>query len=60
MKIKCPICHELTTWEENPDRPFCSRRCRLTDLGAWAAESYRIPTKQEDEEDESDSTQEDQ
>jgi uncharacterized protein len=26
-------------------RPFCSERCRLTDLGAWATESYRIPAK---------------
>jgi uncharacterized protein len=26
-------------------RPFCSERCRITDLGAWASESYRIPAK---------------
>jgi endogenous inhibitor of DNA gyrase (YacG/DUF329 family) len=30
-------------WEGNPDRPFCSERCRLIDLGAWASERYRIP-----------------
>lgn len=24
-------------------RPFCSERCKLIDLGAWAAESYRVP-----------------
>jgi endogenous inhibitor of DNA gyrase (YacG/DUF329 family) len=29
----------------NPFRPFCSERCRLMDLGAWASESYRIPAK---------------
>jgi endogenous inhibitor of DNA gyrase (YacG/DUF329 family) len=28
---------------ENPYRPFCSERCKLIDLGQWAAESYRIP-----------------
>lgn len=27
----------------NPWRPFCSERCRLIDLGNWAAESYRVP-----------------
>ncbi len=24
--------------------PFCSKRCRLLDLGNWADESYRIAT----------------
>jgi len=28
--------------ERNPDRPFCSERCRLIDLGAWASERFRI------------------
>jgi len=23
-------------------RPFCSARCKTVDLGAWAAERYRI------------------
>jgi endogenous inhibitor of DNA gyrase (YacG/DUF329 family) len=27
---------------ENPARPFCSVRCRSIDLGAWAAEGYRV------------------
>jgi endogenous inhibitor of DNA gyrase (YacG/DUF329 family) len=30
-------------FEGNPFRPFCSERCQLTDLGAWAGEKYRIP-----------------
>jgi len=29
-------------------RPFCSERCRCIDLGAWAAEAYAIPAKEED------------
>jgi len=29
--------------ESNKFRPFCSERCRLIDLGQWAAEGYRIP-----------------
>lgn len=42
MKITCPICKATTTWEENPHRPFCSERCKLVDLGKWAAEAYRV------------------
>jgi endogenous inhibitor of DNA gyrase (YacG/DUF329 family) len=26
-----------------PWRPFCSERCKLIDLGAWAAEKHAIP-----------------
>lgn len=29
--------------EANQDRPFCSKRCKLIDLGEWASESFRIP-----------------
>ena len=39
----CPLCHQSSTWEGNPWRPFCSERCQMTDLGAWAAEEYRLP-----------------
>jgi len=42
MKIICPICKRVTTWEENPYRPFCSERCKLIDLGKWVSEEYRI------------------
>ena len=41
--ILCPRCGELTTWENNPWRPFCSERCKLIDLAAWAEEDYSIP-----------------
>jgi endogenous inhibitor of DNA gyrase (YacG/DUF329 family) len=51
MKITCPVCKNITTWEENPFRPFCSERCKLIDLGAWASEEYGIPGKPEDETD---------
>ena len=40
----CPHCGELTTWENNPFRPFCCERCKMIDLGAWAEEKYTIPT----------------
>jgi hypothetical protein len=50
MQITCPICKTVTTWEENPHRPFCSERCKLIDMGKWAGEEYRIPGKPVEEE----------
>lgn len=46
MRIKCPICKRVTTWEENPCKPFCSERCKLMDLGKWASGEYRIEGKE--------------
>jgi endogenous inhibitor of DNA gyrase (YacG/DUF329 family) len=43
MQVRCPVCRRKTTWEENPFKPFCSERCKLTDLGKWASEEYRVP-----------------
>ena len=40
-----PRCRESTQWENNPFRPFCSERCKLIDLGAWASDEYRLPTQ---------------
>lgn len=41
-KINCPICKKQTEWQGNPYRPFCSERCRLVDLGAWADGTYSV------------------
>ena len=42
--VACPACGKRALYApENPWRPFCSERCRLTDLGGWASESFRIP-----------------
>jgi len=49
MMILCPICRNKTTWEENPWRPFCSERCKLTDLGKWVTEEYKIEGKPEED-----------
>jgi len=38
----CPICQAPSNSEENSDFPFCSERCRLLDLGNWAAERYVV------------------
>jgi hypothetical protein len=41
--VRCPTCRRESSWTDNPSRPFCSERCRLVDLAAWADERYRIP-----------------
>lgn len=41
----CPHCGKPARWEDNPYHPFCSERCKLIDLGNWAAEKYRIPDR---------------
>jgi endogenous inhibitor of DNA gyrase (YacG/DUF329 family) len=44
--MKCPICRQDVAWEGNPNRPFCSERCRLIDLGNWASEKYSLPSEE--------------
>ncbi|MGD9951973.1 MAG: DNA gyrase inhibitor YacG [Burkholderiales bacterium] len=42
--VPCPRCGAPAAFSAaNPWRPFCSERCRLIDLGKWAAEEYRVP-----------------
>jgi endogenous inhibitor of DNA gyrase (YacG/DUF329 family) len=42
--VTCPTCGTQTEYSpQNPYRPFCSERCKMIDLGAWANESYRVP-----------------
>ena len=48
--VTCPTCRKQAPWQDNPDRPFCSERCRLLDLGAWADEEYRVVGRQVDPE----------
>ncbi|MBI44323.1 DNA gyrase inhibitor YacG [Marinobacter lutaoensis] len=49
MIVQCPTCKQAVKWsEENRYRPFCSERCQLIDLGAWANEEYRVPSEEED------------
>lgn len=43
LKTNCPTCNKSVDFiPENPFRPFCSERCKLIDLGAWANEEYAI------------------
>ncbi len=43
LTVACPVCQRQVRWEEPPRGPFCSERCRLVDLGAWAEGRYAIP-----------------
>jgi endogenous inhibitor of DNA gyrase (YacG/DUF329 family) len=44
--VRCPQCGGDSEWSPaNPFRPFCSERCKMIDLGAWADESYRVPVR---------------
>ncbi len=47
MQIRCRICSKECTWENNPNRPFCSLECKQRDLGNWADERYRVPVEHE-------------
>jgi uncharacterized protein len=41
--VACPQCGKPVEWgPQSAFRPFCSERCKLIDLGAWATESYRV------------------
>jgi hypothetical protein len=51
MKHICPICKRPTDSDRNAEFPFCSERCRLLDLGAWASEKYVVSDPIFDEED---------
>ena len=42
--VNCPQCGTPVEWSPaSRFRPFCSERCKLIDLGAWASEAYRVP-----------------
>jgi endogenous inhibitor of DNA gyrase (YacG/DUF329 family) len=53
--VACPTCGTPVPWTpQSRWRPFCSERCKMIDVGAWASESYRVPTTDAPEPDDSD------
>jgi endogenous inhibitor of DNA gyrase (YacG/DUF329 family) len=49
--VNCPRCGTPVQWTpEYRYRPFCSERCKLIDLGAWATGRYRLPVALQDDE----------
>jgi len=45
----CPICGKPA---DPRMAPFCSRRCADVDLGRWLIGVYRVPTSEDEREDE--------
>jgi endogenous inhibitor of DNA gyrase (YacG/DUF329 family) len=44
--VTCPTCDGKSLYAPaNAVRPFCCERCKNMDLGAWASESFRVPTE---------------
>ncbi|HRH80234.1 MAG TPA: DNA gyrase inhibitor YacG [Thiobacillaceae bacterium] len=45
--VACPTCGKPVEWlPENRYRPFCCERCKLIDMGEWAAERYRVTVEE--------------
>lgn len=44
LVLTCPTCGKpVDRSADSPYKPFCSRRCKLIDLGEWMDEGHRIP-----------------
>ena len=44
--VICPTCAGDSVYgTSNAFRPFCSKRCKNLDFGAWASEAFRVPTE---------------
>lgn len=50
--VRCPVCRRVIppVERDGPFRPFCSRRCKTVDLGAWLTEAYRVSRPLDEEE----------
>ncbi len=40
--IQCPACKKSGDWLAGKFGPFCSRRCKLVDLGKWLCGEHVI------------------
>jgi endogenous inhibitor of DNA gyrase (YacG/DUF329 family) len=52
IKVRCPICEQTMQAQstaEWPHFPFCSKRCRLIDLGRWLREDYRLASEEDED-----------
>jgi endogenous inhibitor of DNA gyrase (YacG/DUF329 family) len=49
--VKCPECGKAIEYSpENEYRPFCSKRCKLIDLGEWIEGRYKINSEENSQE----------
>lgn len=42
VTAKCPTCNKRGLWFASALGPFCSRRCKMVDLGKWLGEEHTI------------------
>jgi endogenous inhibitor of DNA gyrase (YacG/DUF329 family) len=42
VQVTCPTCKKSGAWFATPWGPFCSKRCRLIDLGKWLGGEHVI------------------
>lgn len=42
LPVRCPSCRKVGDWFAGEFGPFCSKRCRLIDLGKWFGEENKI------------------
>jgi endogenous inhibitor of DNA gyrase (YacG/DUF329 family) len=55
MQAKCPVCGKLFEADfTSPGFPFCSKRCKLIDLGRWLDGSNNLPVTEPEGEREQD------
>lgn len=40
--LPCPVCKQRGDWFAASFGPFCSKRCRLIDLGQWFSEAHAL------------------
>jgi uncharacterized protein len=52
--MRCPTCDKEFQPETSPAMPFCSKRCRLIDLGRWLDEKQGLPFEQAERTEEDD------
>lgn len=48
IRVLCPICaksFDIDSLDDLPSFPFCSKRCKLIDLGRWIDGAYSLPEK---------------
>ena len=41
-KVRCPTCNKRGDWFAGAYGPFCSKRCKLVDLGKWLNEEHKL------------------
>ena len=40
--MRCPTCKKRGDWFVGAYGPFCSKRCKLVDLGKWLNEENKV------------------